>query len=138
MRNKTTDKKKLLERFSKTPIVEAACKQAGIPRSTYYRWRKLDSKFAQTCDEVIEQSAGIVTDMAESQLISAIKDRNMTAIIFWLKHHHKAYKTKVEVDATIRAAKEELSPEQASLVSQALQLSGLISEGDEDESEPAK
>ncbi len=135
MRNKVSDKKKLLDRLSKTPIVEAACKQAGVPRSTYYRWRKTDPKFAQTCDEVLEQSAGIVTDMAESQLISAIKDKNMTAIIFWLKHHHKTYKTRVEVDATLRAAKEELTPEQTKLVSQALQFSGLITDGGGNENE---
>lgn len=124
-RNAVQDKKKLLARLGKTPIVEVACKQADIPRSTYYRWRKDDETFAEACDEAIEQSASMVNDMAESQLISSIKDKNMTAIIFWLKHHHRAYRTRIELDANIKQEQQELTPEQAEMVAQALRLSGL-------------
>lgn len=102
-----------------------ACKQADVPRSTYYRWRKDDETFAEGCDEAIEQSASMVNDMAESQLISAIKDKNMTAIIFWLKHHHRAYRTRIELEANIKQEQQELTPEQAEMVAQALRLSGL-------------
>ncbi len=130
-RNQTADKKKLLERLRKTPIVEVACKQAGVPRSTYYRWRKDDEGFEAACDEVIEESTGIVSDIAESQLISAIKEKNMTAIMFWLKHHHRAYRTRVEVDARIEAIQQELTPEQVETVSQALRLAGLINTPEE-------
>lgn len=69
----------------------------------------------------------MVNDMAESQLISAIKDKNMTAIIFWLKHHHRAYRTRIELDANIKQEQQELTPEQAEMVAQALRLSGLTS-----------
>ncbi len=133
-RNQQKDKQKLLQLLTKNPIVEVACKNAGVPRSTYYRWRKEDENFAVVCDEVIEQSAGLITDMAESQLISAIKDQNMTAIIFWLKHHHKTYKTRIEVDAKVQAVQQELSPEQAEVVAHALRLAGLmqITQGDQD------
>ena len=41
-RNQDKDKAKVLAKLKRTPIVEAACKQAGIPRSTFYRWRKDD------------------------------------------------------------------------------------------------
>ena len=124
-RNQDADKKKLLERLRKTPIVEAACKQIGLPRATYYRWRKDDESFAEACDEAIEQSAHVVNDLAESQLIAGIKNQNMTAIMFWLKHHHGTYRTRVEVDARIEAIQQELTPEQAEAVSKALQLAGL-------------
>lgn len=135
-RNQTSDKKKLLEKLAKSPIVEVACKQAGIPRSTYYRWRKSDEKFCADCDGAIEQSAGLINDMAESQLISAIKEKNMTAIIFWLKNHHRAYRSRLEIDATVIGKQEALTPEQASVVAEALKLSGLLSpsEGDNIES----
>ena len=124
-RNQQQDKKKLLTQLAKTPIVEAACKQLGLSRATYYRWRKDDEAFAEACDEAIEQSAHVVNDLAEAQLISAIKGQNMTAIMFWLKHHHGAYRTRVEVDARIEAIQQELTPEQADAVSRALQLAGL-------------
>lgn len=124
-RNQELDKKKLLARLTKSPIVEVACKQANVPRSTYYRWRKDDEVFAEACDVALEESAGRINDLAESQLISAIRDQNMTAIIFWLKHHHKAYRTRIELDAHIKQDQQALTPEQADMVAQALRLAGL-------------
>ncbi len=123
-RNQAADKKKLLLRLVKTPIVEVACTQVGVPRSTYYRWRKRDEKFSEACDEALEESTGRINDLAESQLISAIKEQNMTAIIFWLKHHHNRYATKVEVTARFKQD-EALTPEQEVIVQTALRLAGL-------------
>lgn len=131
-RNQTADKKRLLLRLVKTPIVEAACNQANVPRSTYYRWRKDDEAFAEACDEAIEQSASVVNDLAESQLISAIKDQNMTAVMFWLKHHHRNYRTRVEIDAKIESVQQELTPEQAELVAHALRLAGLTTDNNKE------
>ena len=127
-RNIVNDKKNLIIRLTKMPIVEAACKQAGVPRSTYYRWRKDDPDFAAACDEAIENSAGLINDLAESQLISAIKDKSMPAITFWLKHHHKAYTTRVRISADTDRPKQELTPEQTAVVSEALRLAGLVSD----------
>ena len=124
-RNHQQDKKKLLAQLTRTPIVEAACKQIGLPRSTYYRWQKEDEAFAEACDETIELSVGRINDLAESQLINAIKDRNMSAITFWLKHHHKSYETRVKVDAHVEHEIQELTPEQEQLISRALALAGL-------------
>lgn len=124
-RNQKADKSLLLKQLEKTPIVEAACKHIGLPRSTYYRWRKDDEAFAEACDETIELSVGRINDLAESQLINAIKDQNMTAITFWLKHHHHSYRNRVEVDARIQTLQQELMPEQVELVSKALRLAGI-------------
>lgn len=131
-RNQATDKKKLLLRLVKTPIVEVACTQAGVPRSTYYRWRKRDEKFADACDDALEESTGRINDLAESQLISAIKEQNMTAIIFWLRHHHNRYATKVEVTARFKQD-EALTPEQEVIVQTALRLAGLADDNTETE-----
>ncbi len=125
-RNQDADKKRLLAQLEKTPILEAACKQIGLPRSTYYRWRKDDEEFADQCDETIELSVGRINDLAESQLINAIKDRNMSAITFWLKHHHGGYRNKLELDARISNVSTELTPEQEALVAKALSMAGLI------------
>ena len=132
-RNIVNDKKNLIIRLTKMPIVEAACKQAGVPRSTYYRWRKDDPDFANACDEAIENSAGLINDLAESQLISAIKDKSMPAITFWLKHHHKAYATRVQVSADTSQVKQGLTPEQSVAVGEALRLAGLVPDGESHE-----
>lgn len=125
-RNHTKDKQKMVEQLKKMPIVEIACKNLGLPRATYYRWRKADTKFAEACDEAIEQSIGMVSDMAESQLISAIRDKNMTAIIFWLKNHHPRYTARLLLEGRIRHETEVLSADQEELVLRALRLAGLL------------
>lgn len=130
--NQDETKKQLRERLQKSPIVEVACKQTGLSRATYYRWRKDDEVFAEACDEAIEQSAGRINDMAESQLISAIKDKNMTAIVFWLKHHHPTYEARIRVDGRITHKTEELTPDQAILVEKALKNAGLLLAGTEE------
>lgn len=124
-RKQELDKNKMLKALAKSPIVEIACKQINLPRTTYYRWRREDEKFAQDCDLAIDESAARINDLAESQLISAIKDGNMTGIIFWLKHHHRAYKTRIELDANIKQGQQALTPEQAEMVAEALRLAGL-------------
>ncbi|EDK72551.1 hypothetical protein TM7_0317 [candidate division TM7 genomosp. GTL1] len=126
-------KKKLLQELARTPIAQVACKNASVGRATYYRWRKEDEQFAEAVDAALEQSVGLINDMAESQLISSIKEKNMTAIIFWLKFHHPAYETRVKVDANIHHEQQELSPEQALIVAQALKCAGLLGEGTPDE-----
>ena len=134
-RNKINDKRSMITKLEKMPIVEIACKQNGLSRATYYRWRKDDESFAVSCDEAIEQSSAMINDMAESQLIQAIKDQNMTAIVFWLKHHHKNYETRIRVDANIKQEPEELTTEQAELVASALKLGGILIESKEQTNE---
>lgn len=125
-RNQTQDKQKLLDQFKKTPIVQVACERCGVPRATYYRWRKDDEKFTEACDAAIEESTGFINDMAESQLIAAIKEKNMTAIIYWLKSNHAKYATKIQVSGQINHQIEALTPEQSAVVAEALRLSGLV------------
>ena len=122
---KEKNKEALLERLRKTPIVQYACGRENVSRATYYRWRKEDPEFAKATDEAIEHGSGLVNDMAEAKLLDAIKDRNMTAIIFWLKHHHPMYATKVEVTAKLKREIKELSPEQQAIVEKALELASL-------------
>ena len=126
--NKTTielrqekNKEDIIEQLKKTPVVEIACKKVSIGRATYYRWRKEDKVFAQTADESLQTGSSLISDMAESQLIKAIQDGNMTGIIFWLKNHHRVYASKLELTAKVKDD-EELTPEQEEVVKQALQL----------------
>ena len=126
-------KEDLLEQLKKTPIVHVACQKVNIGRATYYRWRHDDEEFSQKADEAISEGSLLVNDIAESQLMTAIKNQNLTAIIFWLKHHHPNYATKFEVTARLKADNEILTPEQEALVTKALKLAALLPENIQEE-----
>ncbi len=116
---KKNQKDLLLEQFKKTPVVQIACEKLGISRMTYYRWRKEDPAFSKAADTALTDGSLLINDMAESQLMSAIRDKNMTAIIFWLKHHHATYTDRLEISGHLKTS-EELTPEQEALVKKAL------------------
>ncbi len=118
-------KQLLLEQLKKTPIVQVACEKTGVGRATYYRWMKDDKAFAKEAEEALQAGSLMVNDMAESQLMAAIRDKNMTAIIFWLKHHHPTYGTRIEINGHLKTSFEELTPEQEALVRKALRLAAL-------------
>jgi ACT domain-containing protein len=118
----------VLEQIKKTPVIQIACERTGISRATFYRWKNKDLVFAKTLDEAIREGVLLVNDVAESQLMAAIRERNMTAIVFWLKHNHPSYKTKVEITARIQD-NYELTPEQRALVEEALRRAALPSPG---------
>lgn len=125
-KRQSKNKELLLDQLKKTPVVQIACEKAGVGRATYYRWRKEDADFAQQSDQALQDGSLLVNDMAESQLMSAIKDKNMTAIIFWLKHHHPAYATKVEVTTTSKDKEIYLTDEQKELLNKALEMAALV------------
>jgi hypothetical protein len=110
-----------LEQLKKTPVVLLSAEKTGISKATVYRWRERNVEFAAEMDRALEEGKMLVNDVAESQLMAAIKERNLTAIIFWLKHHHRDYATKVEINATVRD-EYELTPEQKAIVREALRL----------------
>ena len=121
----------LLEQLKKTPIVEAACQKIGMGRSTYYYWRKEDKEFAKLADEALSDGSLLVNDLAESQLISAIKEGNMSGIMFWLRNNHPTYKNRIDITAHLEK-EESLSPEQEATVREALRLASLGSDGPEE------
>ena len=133
--NKNTEENKnmLLEQLRKTPIVQIACENLDISRATFYRWKSEDEEFATLVDQAVSEGRSLINDVAESQLIGAVKDRNLAAIMYWLKHHHGDYKTKVQIDGRLETI-HELSVEQKALVEQALKLAGITPEENNEES----
>lgn len=117
------DREILLEHLRKTPIIQMACEKAGISRATYYRWKSVNKKFAKEAEEAIDEGVALMNDFAESQLISAIRDKNMTAIIYWLKHRHKAYSNRVEVTGSFEHKTLEIPEEYKDLIKKALEIS---------------
>ena len=123
---KKKQKNLLIEQFSKIPIVQVACEKTGISRATYYRWCKEDRDFNTEAEQALEEGVGLVNDMAESQLISLMKNKNLTANIFWLKHRHRAYKTRVEISGQLDTVEKPLTSEQKKQIKEALSLSDKI------------
>lgn len=112
-----------LDELRKMPIVQVACEKVGLSRNTVYRWRKEDKKFAKKMDEAQAEGVELVSDMSESQLLTLIKEKNYSAISFWLRHRNNNYKNKLEI--TNKDDSEELTPSQAKIVKHALKLAKI-------------
>ncbi len=89
-----TKKTRVLEELKKTPIVELACRRADVGRTSFYRWREEDTEFRKATEEALSRGTELVNDIAESKLLEAIRQGNLTAIIYWLNHRHPEYKDK--------------------------------------------
>lgn len=85
-------KRRLLESLAQMPIVEYACRRAGIGRSTYYRWLKEDSVFAEQAAELLAQGIDLVNDLAESKVVEGIKAGDKQMIMYWLNNRHPVYR----------------------------------------------
>ena len=120
----------LMENLKKIPIIEVACNKSDVGRATYYRWRKEDIEFAKHADEALSDGVKLINDMAESQLLSAIRDKNLTAILYWLNHRHTAYSNKIEI-TTASKQNEKLTKEQEEVVKKALALTGFTKQDSE-------
>ncbi|MFA6896854.1 MAG: hypothetical protein WCQ96_01055 [Patescibacteria group bacterium] len=131
MKKNDQNKKLLLEQLSKTPIIQIACEKLGIARPTFYRWKAQDKEFGRQVDEAIRGGRLLVNDLAESQLISAVKDRNIQAVMYWLKHHHVDYRNRLEIDGNINTS-QELSLEQQTLIKKALEFASFDLEQKQD------
>lgn len=119
------EKQILIELLKETPIAQLACKRAGISRATFYRWKKQDKEFSKQIDKALREGIEMINDVAVSQLISAIKDKNIGAIRFWLQNNDPKYSNKLEVSAIIKREDIELTPEQKAVVKRALELATL-------------
>ena len=85
--NKTAvSKEKFLEQLEKSfGLVATTCRKVGISRSTYYKWRKDDSQFADKADEVKE----LQKDAVEALILKKMKDGDTAMLIFYAKTQMK-------------------------------------------------
>lgn len=120
------NKEEVIEKLKQLPIIQVVCEKVGISRATYYRWRNDDPKFTKLADTALREGRLLINDIAESQLLTAIKDQNMTAIIFWLKYNHPSYTTRVEITSKTKVVDEKLTPEQRKSLKKALILGSLL------------
>ncbi|HLD34660.1 MAG TPA: phBC6A51 family helix-turn-helix protein [Patescibacteria group bacterium] len=116
-------KKLVIEQLKKIPIIEVACQKVSISRASFYRWKLDDKEFTAAVEEAITEGTALVSDLAESQLLNAIKNGNLTGIIFWLKNRNRHYGDKVELSGRVEhLQKRELTPEEKELIEKSLRL----------------
>lgn len=127
------DKAALIEQLRKTPVIQIACEKAGVSRMTFYRWRKEDEAFASAADDALAEGKSLVNDLAESQLLSALKSGDPWSIQYWLRHHHVEYSNKLEI--TAKPSSESLTPEQQDQMNRALALAGILPQTPENSGE---
>lgn len=79
-------------------IVSNAAKQAGIDRTTHYKWLREDENYKAWVEEIPD----LTLDFAESALFLQIKEGNVPSIIFFLKTkgRERGYVEKQELDVT--------------------------------------
>jgi len=90
-RKQDTLKLKLIEQLRQMPIVQMACSRAGVPRPTYYRWRKEDAQFRADCDDALKDGVGLINDLAESKVIAGISEGKPVFVMAWLNNRHPSY-----------------------------------------------
>jgi hypothetical protein len=118
------DKQKFLEVLEKNPVIHIALERSGVTKPTFYRWREMDRDFAKKVETAIDEGNSLITDIAIAQLISAIKEKNLGAIKFWLESHDDQYQNSMHITAEIEQEMT-LSPEQEALLRRALELVSL-------------
>lgn len=117
---------KIVQQLKSTPIIQIAVERASVGRTTYYRWRRENKKFARQCDESLDEGYKLINDLAEAKLLTAMKDNNLTAIMYWLNHRHDTYRNKLELSGSVASKSEKLSPEQEASIKKALMLMLLV------------
>ena len=115
-------KEKVIEFLTEIPIAKYAYGKAGVPKSTYYKWRQIDKDFLKTSDEAIMHGKISINELAKSQLIKMIQKENITAIIFWLKHNDPDFNPRIAIDIK---REESFDPEQIKMIVTAFRRIGI-------------
>ncbi|MBT4209972.1 MAG: hypothetical protein HOE19_03610 [Candidatus Komeilibacteria bacterium] len=131
MSKKNRIRDSFLAELKKVPIVQVACEKTGISRNSIYRWKRDDKKFSKAMDEALVEGEDLVNDMSESQLLTLIKEKNFSAIRFWLNHRNPRFRDKVEVTSKFEDSGE-LTPSQTAVVHKALQLADILSDNNKE------
>ncbi len=93
MRRSERNKAKILTLLAENPLVEQACRKAGVARSTFYRWSQSDRKFHYQSEAARLRGREKLNDFAESKLLENIKDSQQRAIEYWLDNNSKHYQS---------------------------------------------
>ncbi len=82
---------KFLDELSKTSNISIACERVGLSRQTIYRWMEADRKFRKKVNDSIRLGIESINDLAETKLITHIKNGSERSIEYWLDNHKENY-----------------------------------------------
>lgn len=116
-------KHKLVQHLRDIPIATYACQRVGVPKATYYKWRKIDQVFREAGDEAIITGKLTLNDVAKSQLVKLIKEGDYRSISFWLKHNDADFGSKLTLKIEDETRK--YDPEELELLATAMRNAGL-------------
>lgn len=97
------DKDKFIEELKEIPIVSIVCKRTGIGKSTFYRWMHEDMDFNEKVYKALEVGRENITDIAEGQLIGAMRKGEKWAIQCVLENNSRRYYKPKRVQDTLEA-----------------------------------
>lgn len=115
-------KSQIVQFLSEVPIAKYAYGKAGVPKATYYKWRKIDRDFLFVTDQAITEGKVSINDLSKSQIIKKIQSGNLTACIFWLKHNDPDFNPRISIEMKRESP---LTKEQILEMAQALRHIGL-------------
>lgn len=117
-------KHELVKHLRDIPIASYACKRIGVPKATYYKWRKIDRVFCEASDEAIIAGRLSLNDVAKSQLVKLIKEGDFRSISFWLKNNDPDFGSKLtlKIEDTVR----KYDPAELKLLETAMRNAGLV------------
>lgn len=105
MRQIESEKLKLILTLKEIPVVILACKKVGLDKSTFYRWKNSDKRFAREVTRAMSRGCDYISDIAEAHVIQGVKKGEKNYVITWLKSHRAPYKraekTTVEIKQKI-------------------------------------
>ena len=83
-----------LKLLADSPFVDHAAKQAGIARSTVYRWMKDNPEFRKAVEKAKKGGRVHMVELGEIMLLKKVKEGDVSAIKFLLTHNSKRYRPK--------------------------------------------
>jgi phage terminase small subunit len=82
-------KKKFIDAYRKQFTVVGAAREVGIAPKTAFEWLEKDQELAKEIRDAEKE----LLDYTKSKLLIAIREGNLTAIIFFLKTRHPEFRT---------------------------------------------
>lgn len=117
-------KQALLEQLRRLPIKEVAYEKVGITRMTASRWRNISQKFAEEMDSAMKEGREFICDLAESQVISLIRQGKLEAARLYLQYNNPRYANKLELTGNA-IVERPMTPVEKALLKQAFKHSSL-------------
>lgn len=93
---------RLIEEIEKHGIIQSACDKYNVSRQTFYRWMKEDKEFLEAVNEALSLGVGTVSDVALSNVLTGIRNKDAGYTKYWLSHKHtdfrRPYRDRVDLD----------------------------------------